>query len=608
MEARYCEEHINKGQAALMAVFVVMTIMLSAIFGVSALSLKEHAVASENTFSQNSFYAAEAGVDDAVYRFKRGKNISSSFSLSLNGASSDVTISSLSPTIREITAVGDASSRTRTLKAQLSVGAGASFSFALQSGAGGINLGNGASIMGNVFSNGSIDGANNASTTGDVYVAGAQIAMDRLYETQNDNYDVGKVSPIIDVAQSFIPTVSGNISQVSIYLRKAGTPANRDVDIVTSSGGSPTKTVVAAGTINSDQVTTQYGWINVPLSSTPHITAGTQYWIIIDSSQSNSNYYTWGIDTLAGNSVDVSKYSPSWNASSPSWSAISGDLNYRVWLGGAINTVNNLEVGGDLHANTATNVQVHGNAYYQNIDQSSLDWLNSYSVSPGVAFPGSADPPTQGMPISDAQITAFKQAAENGGVYNGTCPYRPVVGLPLGPIRINCDLVTSNSQSFIIKGPVWVNGNITFANSNVFVLDPSYGTASDVIIADMPTSSTTKGVISAGNGFATCGSTGYDYSKKQCNPFNGSFLMLISGHTGNSPALSLSNGVDGIVFYAPAGELSVGNGIVVKAATAYKLTLGNGASIKYDTGLANLFFTSGATSAWSIDSWQEIAP
>lgn len=616
MVVAYFVAHINMkgrvtkytGQAALMAVVVVMTVMLSAIVGASALSLKEHSVASENVFAQNAFYAAEAGVDDAVYRFKRGKKIGSSFSVSLNGASADISVSSISSSVRQITAVGDATNRIRSINAQLSAQSGASFSYALQAGAGGISLGNGAAIEGNVYSNGSIDGSNNVSTTGDVYVAGAQIAITRLYEIQNAIYDFGKVSPILDIAQSFTPASSGNISQIAFYMKKTGTPANRDVKIVTSSGGSPTKTILASGAINSDQVTTSLAWISVPLDENAQLNAGTQYWIIIDSSASASNYYSLGYDSASGNTNDVSKYSANWSAASPSWTLVAGDFNYRVWFGATINTVDNLEVGGDLHANTITNAKVHGDAYYQNIDQASLNWLNAYSASPGRAYPNSADPTIQGMPISDAQIAGWKTAAAAGAIYNGPCPYRPINGSSIGPIKINCDLVTGNSENFIIKGPVWINGDINLGNSNVFVLDPSYGAASDVLIADFPTSSTTKGVINAGNGFATCGSTGYDNSKKQCNPFNGSFLMLISGHTGETPALSLSNSVDGIVFYTPAGELKVGNGIVVKAATAYKLTLGNSAKIKYDTGLANLFFTSGATSAWSIDSWQEIAP
>ncbi len=591
----------SSGQAALISIFFVMMIMLSAAFGVSSLALNEHKVANENAQSNKSFFAADAGVEDAIYRYKTGKNVSPSFTIILNGATSDVEIESISPTERKITATGDASNRIRAASAEIIIQPGASFSMALQAGTGGIKLGEGSAIYGNVYSNGSVIGDSNASTSGNVSIAGSQIALHQFYDTHTGDYNIGQVGSKIDIAQSFIPTADGTISQVSLFIKKFNTPGNRYIKIVTSSGESPTKTVLASGLISANQVTGNFAWINIPLDSTPQLSAGTTYWIIFDSSLNGTNYYVWGYDVAGAGS----KYSPNWNASSPLWSPIVGKMNYKIWFGDAPNIAKDIEVGGDLRAHTIQTSKVHGNAFYQTIDQYSLDWLNTYD---GGTASISTDLPTENMPISDAQIDAWKEEAEDpekgGSTYDGPCPYVPTSGSTIGPMRINCDFNTSNSTSLNIMSPIWVTGNMNIDNSNTFVLELSAGedeNTDGIIIAD--------GKINPGNSFAACGSAGYSQSQSKCNPSNGSYLTLISTYSGGDQAITLSNASDGAVFYAPYGEIKAGNGLTINSATAKQLTLGNNSSIKYEDALAAMFFSSqGGTSQWGINSWQEIVP
>ena len=73
---------LHSGQAALMAVFFMMTIMLSAVVGSTALALKEERVATVNMKARRAFFAAEAGIDDVVYRTPRDKTLSPFFFLS----------------------------------------------------------------------------------------------------------------------------------------------------------------------------------------------------------------------------------------------------------------------------------------------------------------------------------------------------------------------------------------------------------------------------------------------------------------------------------------------------------------------------------------------
>ena len=56
----------NRGQAALIAVVLMLIIMLSAVFGASAVALTESRAANKSTNSRFSFFAAEAGGEDAL--------------------------------------------------------------------------------------------------------------------------------------------------------------------------------------------------------------------------------------------------------------------------------------------------------------------------------------------------------------------------------------------------------------------------------------------------------------------------------------------------------------------------------------------------------------
>ena len=160
------------GQAALIAVLLMLVIMLSAIFGVSLVALKEAKVAEENKKSKLSFFAAEAGLEDAVYRIKNGKNIGSSVTILLNDTSAVVNISSVGLSDKEIISSGNAFGAVRAVKSLLKHGVGASFNYGVQVGDGGLFLENTSKVIGSVYSNGDIDGKNSSEITGDAFAAG----------------------------------------------------------------------------------------------------------------------------------------------------------------------------------------------------------------------------------------------------------------------------------------------------------------------------------------------------------------------------------------------------------------------------------------------------
>lgn len=467
-------------------------------------------------------------------------------------------------------------------------------------------------ITGSVFSNGTIDAKGN-EITGDATVA-SSIVLGNSYAIQNGDYQFGKSGDIIDSAQSFSPQATSTITQVSLYLKKSGSPSDKTIYLVTDNGGSPSKTSIASGGLkNSSVSTSSYAWIDIPLKPTPQLTAGTRYWIVVGSSKNDSsNYYLWGYDTAGGNAQDVSKYSPDWNGSS-SWTLVTGDFDYKTQYGGAAARIDNARVGGSAQAYAiANNSHIKGDAYYTVIDPQSLNWLNNYTDSPGTAYPGTLPPGPKAFTITDAIINDWKNDATAGGVYSGSCPYTlnntATVTIDT-PLEIDCDVNMDNNSVLIINAPLWIKGNLTVKNNSAIVLASTYGTNSGVIVVDVPGSTSTKGTVLLNQNVAICGSAGYNAGTKKCHPStNGSYLMILSTYSGSGKAIDISNNADGAILYAPYGTVDVENGVALKEVSAYKLKLEEKASVTYETGLQSVNFSNGPGGAWKPlqHMWREV--
>ncbi|MEK7503167.1 MAG: hypothetical protein AAB556_01840 [Patescibacteria group bacterium] len=162
----------ERGQAAITTVIFLLIIMLSVFSAVSGFAFKEAKVAEKNFRSRVAFFTAEAGVDDAVYRLKRGKSVSSSFSISLNGSISTTTVSDVLGT-KQVVSSGEFLESFRFLRSILFSGEGVEFFYGVQVGAGGISMNNNSAVNGNIYSNGPVVGSNGAVINGDAISVGA---------------------------------------------------------------------------------------------------------------------------------------------------------------------------------------------------------------------------------------------------------------------------------------------------------------------------------------------------------------------------------------------------------------------------------------------------
>lgn len=577
----------------LVVVFVVLGVVLFTVLSV---------IAGAQIYSSNTVYStdaekatalAEAGVDKALASLnKTGGGYNGETETALGDGTYSVTITSTDAATKVIEATGyvpnKANAKTkRTVKIVSSRGVGVSFVYGIQVGEGGLELGNENLVKGTIYSNGPIIMGNDNTVTGDAWVAAGvpstadqqtdcQTCVDYLFGKNVDGQDR------LDIAQSFRPSVTDKIRKVSLKIKKFGTPPDVTVRIMSDDNGKPKKNgVLAAGTLSASLVTTEYGWIDVTFSTNPTLSSGTTYWIMVDTSSNSSNYWSWQNDLAQSYNNGQPKWSPNWSAGSPTWNLFSGDLSFKTYMGGTTNSLlsgNGTRVQGNVYANTIDRLIIEKDAYYQVITNSTV----SGSACPNPhCYPGSEDPPPKTFPISEANITSWKnEAAVAGSIAQPACGSQ----IAWGPGKFTGDLTLGNSCIVKVKTPIWVTGDITMGNENRFTLDSSYGTGSGVIILD---------------GQATMGNENKLLGTGQGN----SILVLLTTYdsrTNNNSAITIGNEGNSGVFYADKGIIDPGNENQFKEITAWKIKITNESIIDYETGLASILFTSGPSGTYSL--------
>lgn len=574
----------TKGQTAIVIIVIVMSIALVIVSSMSALVVKEAKVGGFSIRSRSALYASEAGVEDAVYRVMRGKQIGSSETFSIGNT---ITTTTITDTVSEsiIYSEGVLVDIHRSTEVGLNkIFDAGSFNYGVQVGAGGISMANNSAVSGNVYSNGSIIGASGAAITGDVIVASGLSATPIVEWISNDaDHAFATVSSNSDIAQSFTATASGPLNRVSVLLAKAGSPlSNITVRIASDNGGSPSTSGLASATIAPSQVGAGASWINAAFASTATVANGTKYWIVLDyGSNSGTNYWIWRKDSSDAYADNTGKYKDNWT-SGGSWTNALGDLAFKVWIGGTNTRIETVDIGnaatGTGRANLFVNTTIHGSSC-----------PNPYCII--------EDPETQGMPIAQTTIDEWKNDAAAGGVCglvdgcDASGDYRLTNNASgsLGPKKITGNLELDNGATLTVNGTLWVAGNIVLSNNCNVALNPSYGNMSGVIITD--------GTVVISNNCAFAGSGDPD-----------SYVMLLSEK--NAPSdnvIMVDNNAAGVIYYVDSGRIQFSNNATAKEATAYGITLDNNAVITYETGLADLRFSAGPSGGgYEIGDWREV--
>src|SRR3989338_8057428 len=146
-----------------------------------------------------------------------------------------------------------------------------------------------------LYSNGSIEGENGAHITGDVVVAGGITILPSVeWATHNTDQFFATASSNRDIAQSLTAASEGNLAKVSVYLGKVGAPSgNITLKIANDNSGKPSTGNIASATIPNSSVGATPSWIDVSFSSSPNLTNGNKYWIVLDYGSHFTNNFSY---------------------------------------------------------------------------------------------------------------------------------------------------------------------------------------------------------------------------------------------------------------------------------------------------------------------------
>lgn len=163
----------QKGQAAIVFIIVILAVSLVVISGIGSLMHTHQRTIVSVTKSMESYYTAEAGIQDSLLRvIDPDLDYKTPNSLGLNGAETTITITSSDDQVT-MSSRGDKDNNIREIALSVVTSpTGVGFHYGIQTGVGGLYMVNSSKVTGNLYSNGDVIGENTATITGDVWVAG----------------------------------------------------------------------------------------------------------------------------------------------------------------------------------------------------------------------------------------------------------------------------------------------------------------------------------------------------------------------------------------------------------------------------------------------------
>jgi Tfp pilus assembly protein PilX len=172
----------ERGAAVMIMVLLFAVVSYIAVAGVTRGMFEDRSVTRTLLDSRQSFYAAESGVEDAVYRHLESMSIGTSEVVAVGSSTATTSITSVLDE-KWLIATAKIGTLTRKARSIIRVGNGASFNFGLQSDTGGITMNNSSSVTGNAYSNGVITGGGSSMIYGDVISAGATGRISGVHAT-----------------------------------------------------------------------------------------------------------------------------------------------------------------------------------------------------------------------------------------------------------------------------------------------------------------------------------------------------------------------------------------------------------------------------------------
>ena len=148
------------GFVASLSTLLVLVFMLSVAMSMSVLIFGRQKISTNTINATQSYYTAEAGIEDSLMRLKSNPQMSPIYyTLAINNSTADVVIPAIVGSSRSISSQGTNNNLIKTIQVIYSPDSqGVSFYYGLEIGEGGLVMNNGSEVLGNVFSGGNISG------------------------------------------------------------------------------------------------------------------------------------------------------------------------------------------------------------------------------------------------------------------------------------------------------------------------------------------------------------------------------------------------------------------------------------------------------------------
>jgi len=147
----------QKGFAALFITVIILAIIFAIAMPLIILVLGQQRIIINLTNSTQAYFTAEAGIEDALLRLRRGMKWTDSYSFSPENATVEIIISDVITGTRKVTATGNSSGRFRKVQVAYEFsGLEPGFNYGAQVGDGGLIIEDNSGVEGNVFSNGDV--------------------------------------------------------------------------------------------------------------------------------------------------------------------------------------------------------------------------------------------------------------------------------------------------------------------------------------------------------------------------------------------------------------------------------------------------------------------
>ncbi|MFH1455080.1 MAG: choice-of-anchor R domain-containing protein [bacterium] len=583
------------GYVMLLTAVIFMMVSLVIVFGLTTPIVKQILISRDVWNAKQSYYLSEAGAEDVMYRLKDSNyasKVGESETLTLDGYSAVTAIGPMGEE-RIITTLSDQNGYKKTIQTKVIQGVGTSFNYGILTGEGSFVITGGSEVVGNIYSNGNILGGSGVHITGSAIAAsGGSIFKDQTNETPSappNSLTFNNTKDTRDFAQSFQPGTTSKIQRIRVYIKKTNFPGNFIVDLTSDSSGNP-GSVLTSGTLFASQVTTNYGWVDLTFAQNITLNINTTYWLVIKGTTNNNSSDTY---TIAANNLytrGVAKI----GKTGGTWNSTNLDGYFSLYLGATPSKILGNEGNYFYIGSTSTDIAWASDVSHVNITGTLYCETGTNNANGKTCNTSRGLPDTMPMPVSEANIDQWKTEAIAGGTYSGNFNV-DWDGDILGPRKITGNLTVNGGGTLMITGTVWVQGYIVVTGGGKIKISPSLGGNSAIILSDKYVN------VDGGAQFEGSGTAG-------------SYPVVVSTSicpnatpcATNNSAISLSGGSGAVVLTAPYGKVNINGGSGARSVCGDSIYISGGGSVTYETGLANLSFSSGPSGGWNISGWKEL--